>query len=154
VEIVRDHIADALQKGAKLICGGKEMPDAPTPHFIEPTILDCVSRDSLLNIEETFGPVLPLVRFKDESEIQGIVDDSKYKLFSAIFTRDIDKALVMAENSKFGAININAGSHDWDPCFPAGGGAGSLSGHGRSGGKWSIYDMSETRTVTVMLGGK
>ncbi len=149
VEIVKRHVADALEKGAKLVCGGKIMPGAPTEHFYEPTILDHVSRDAIINIEETFGPVLPIIRFKEESEIQEIIEDSPYRLFSAIFTRDIGKAMVMAENSKFGAININTGSNNWDPCFPAGGGAGSHSGHGRSGGKYSIYEMTETRVVTV-----
>lgn len=151
VEIVERHVADALEKGAKLVCGGRSNPEFATRHFYEPTILDYVSRDSLLNKEETFGPVLPVIRFKDEEEIQSIIEDSPYRLFSAIFTRDIGKALVMAENSKFGAININTGSNNWDPCFPAGGGAGSHSGHGRSGGKYSIYDMMETRVVTVTL---
>lgn len=151
VNTVREHVEDALKKGAKLVCGGRTMPGAPTENFYEPTILDHVSRDALVNIEETFGPVLPLIRFKDEAEIESIVEDSKYRLFSAIFTRDIDKALCLAENSKFGAININDSSSNWDTAFPAGGGAGSLSGHGRSGGKYSIEDMTETRVVTVSL---
>lgn len=152
VEIVKEHVADALAKGAKLICGGKVQDGAPNEHYYEPTVIDHVTRDSLLNTEETFGPVLPLVRFKDESEIDSIIRDCDYRLFCAIFTTDVNKALKMAEHYDFGAININAASSDWDTCFPAGGGGGSLSGHGRSGGKWSLYDMLEPRVVTVYQG--
>lgn len=107
-------------------------------------------RSALLNTEETFGPVLPILRFTSESEIDSIIEDCDYRLFCAIFTRDTGKALKMAENYRFGAININTASSDWDTCFPAGGGGGSASGHGRSGGKWSLYDMLETRTVTLL----
>ena len=105
----------------------------------------------MLHTDETFGPVLPLVRFKDESEIPGLVDMSGYRLFCAIFTKDVNKALRMAEQYNFGATNINGASNYWDPTIPAGGGGGSQSGHGRSGGKYSIEDMSEERAVVIDL---
>jgi succinate-semialdehyde dehydrogenase/glutarate-semialdehyde dehydrogenase len=151
IKIVHEHIADAVAKGAKIIVGGKRQKGSPTDHYIEPTIIDYVSKDALLNTDETFGPVLPLIRFKDESEIPALVECSPYRLFGAIFTRDVDKAIVMAQNYNFGCVNINEGSNFWDTMLPAGGGGGSASGHGRSGGKYSIKDFSEERAVIVNL---
>jgi acyl-CoA reductase-like NAD-dependent aldehyde dehydrogenase len=154
VKIVEDHIADAIAKGAHVIAGGGRQEGSPTEHYILPTILDHVSRDTLLNRDETFGPVLPIIRFKEESEIPEFINDSPYRLFSAIFTSNLDKALVMADQYKFGAIHINESSHAWDTMIPAGGGGGSSSGHGRSGGKYSIDDFSETRVVMINLQSK
>lgn len=153
IETVLRHIDDAVAKGAELICGGGRDSSMPTDHYIQPTVLDHVSRDALVNMEETFGPVLPLVRFQDESEIPAIIRDSPYRLFSAIFTRDVDKALSMAQSSdfNFGCVNINEGCNFWDTMLPAGGGGGSASGHGRSGGKYSIADFSEERLIALHL---
>ena len=151
VKTVHEHIADAIDKGAVLISGGKRQEGSPTEHYILPTIMDNVSRDSLLNIEETFGPIVPLIRFKDESEIPEMVEDSPYRLFASIFTKDLDKALVMADQYNFGSVHINEGSNAWDTMMPAGGGGGSDSGHGRSGGMYSIEDFSELRVVLLNL---
>ncbi len=153
IETVLRHIDDAAAKGAEVVCGGGRAPGMPTDHYIQPTVLDHVRRDALVNVEETFGPVLPLVRFRDESEIPAIIRDSPYRLFSAIFTRDVDKALTMDQSCdfNFGCVNINEGSSFWDTMLPAGGGGGSASGHGRSGGKYSIADFSEERLVAVNL---
>ena len=151
VKIVLEHIADAVEKGAELICGGSLVENAPTKHYMQPTILDHVSKDALIHTDETFGPVIPLIRFKEETEIPALVECSNYRLFSAIFTKDVDKALVMAQKYNFGCVNINEGSNFWDTMLPAGGGGGSLSGHGRSGGKYSIKDFSEERLIVVNL---
>jgi len=151
VEKVFAHIKDAVEKGAKVVTGGKIMDNAPTGHYFEPTIIDHVSPDSLINIEETFGPVIPLIRYKDESQIEDIVKKCRYNLAAAIFTTDIKRALKIGEQMKFGYTIINGRSCGWDTPVPAGGCGGGLSGHGRNGGKWSIEDMSELRTVILNL---
>jgi len=151
IDIALEHIEKGLETGAKLITGGGRQADSPTEHYIMPTIMDYVSPQSLLNTDETFGPVVPLIRFKNEKDIKGLVEMSPYRLFSAIFTQNIDKAMVMTEEYNFGACHINEGSNMWDTMMPAGGGGGSASGFGRSGGKYSIKDFSETRTVLVNL---
>lgn len=153
IDIVLAHIQDALDKGATLVCGGGCDTSYPTDHYVMPTVLDHVSRDALVNTDETFGPVLPLIRFHKEEELHALIADSPYRLFSAIFTRDVDKALTMAQTTEFnfGCININEGSNFWDTMLPAGGGGGSASGHGRSGGKYSIADFSEDRLIAVNL---
>ena len=151
VEVVLEHVRDGLGKGAKLVLGGDLVEGAPTKQYVQPTILDHVTRDALLNTDETFGPVIPIVRFKSEEEIPDIIKDSKYGLFCAIITKDVDKALTMARNYHFGCVNINEGSNFWDTMLPAGGAGGTLSGHGRSGGKYSIKDFSEDRLIVINL---
>ncbi len=148
---VQAHIADALERGATLVAGGKLEPDMPTGHYFQPTLIDHVPAGSLLNTDETFGPVIPIVRFQAESEIEDLIACSPYRLFSAIFTKDLDKALTMAQTMKFGCVNINEGSNFWDTMLPAGGGGGSASGHGRSGGMYSINDFCEERLIVVNL---
>ena len=152
VEIVKAHIPDALNKSAVLVCGGGEMPGTLTHHFIEPTILDHISHDALVNIEEMFGPFLPLARFENEANLLSMIEDNKYRLFSAIFKRDLGKGIRMAEIMNFGTAHINSSSSYWAPDFPASGSAGSANGHGRSGGKWSIEDSSEIRNITLNPG--
>ena len=124
---------------------------APTEHYLYPTVIDHVSKDALLNIEETFGPVVPLVRFQEESEIMDLIAMSPYGLAAGVYTEDLKKGMQMAEEMRFGYVNINSGSSYWDWTFPAGGAGGSQSGYGRSGGKWSILEMSEEICVSVNL---
>ena len=151
IEIVESHIHQAVEMGAKVVTGGRRKAGMPTEHYFEPTVVDHVPADCMLHTDETFGPVIPLIRFKSEDEIQTLVEMSDYRLFSAIFTKDVNKALRMAEQYNFGATNINGATNYWDPTIPAGGGGGSQSGHGRSGGKYSIEDMSEERAIVIHL---
>lgn len=151
IEIVESHIRQAVEMGAKVVTGGRRKAGMPTEHYFEPTVVDHVPADCMLHTDETFGPVIPLIRFKSEDEIQELVEMSDYRLFSAIFTKDVNKALRMAEQYNFGATNINGATNYWDPTIPAGGGGGSQSGHGRSGGKYSIEDMSEERAIVIHL---
>ena len=151
IEIVESHIHQAVEMGAKVVTGGRRKAGMPTEHYFEPTVVDHVPANCMLHTDETFGPVIPLIRFKSEDEIQTLVEMSDYRLFSAIFTKDVNKALRMAEQYNFGATNINGATNYWDPTIPAGGGGGSQSGHGRSGGKYSIEDMSEERAIVIHL---
>jgi acyl-CoA reductase-like NAD-dependent aldehyde dehydrogenase len=101
IAVVHEHIADAKKKGAKILAGGGVKSGSPTDHYIEPTVIDNVKPDMLLNTEETFGPVLPLIRFNDETEIQGLLECSSYRLFSAIFVIALSRSFVnIAENSR------------------------------------------------------
>lgn len=152
VDTVLRHIEDAVSKGAKIVSPQSGIVEgAPTRNYLHPTVVDYVSEDALFNIEETFGPVIALVRFKDESEIEALIHKSPYGLAAGLFTEDLKKGMKMAEAMRFGYVNINSGSSYWDWTFPAGGAGGSQSGYGRSGGKWSILEMSEERCVSVNL---
>ena len=151
---VLEQTRDAIARGAKLITGGKVQEGRPTRLYIEPTILDRVPVEALINTDETFGPVLPVLRFRDEAELPELIESSPYRLTAAIFSRDINKAIKMAEDLNFGIVNVNEGSSFWDTMIPAGGTAGSASGIGRSGGKWSIEEMSDVRTVVIHFTGE
>jgi acyl-CoA reductase-like NAD-dependent aldehyde dehydrogenase len=144
-----EKVEEAKAKGAAVLAGGSALPDMPTEQFIQPTVVDRVVPDAQLNREETFGPVLPLVRFLRLSELPSLVATSPYGLSGAIFSRDTEKALLLAEEIPCGIININEASSYWEPQTPAGGASGSHSGVGRSGGTWSIAEMTELRTVVL-----
>lgn len=152
-ETVADHVNDAVTKGAKVLTksSGKEWP---TKMYVEPVIVDYITKEMKLNTEETFGPVIPIVRYKDEDELNELIDSSPYRLAAAVFSRDTEKALKFAESLKFGFTNINEASNYWETQIPAGGTAGSASGYGRSGGKASIEEMSEVCTVILSLTGE
>lgn len=145
------QIKEAVAKGGKILAGGGVAAGFPTHNYIQPTIIDYVARDTEMNLDETFGPVVPLVRFSDESELPDLIDSSPYGLAAALFSKNSEKAMAFAEKMKFGYVNINAGSSYWEWTFPAGGTGGRHSGYGRCGGKWSIEEMSELRCVVLNM---
>ncbi|MFC4597276.1 aldehyde dehydrogenase family protein [Cohnella hongkongensis] len=149
---VIEQIEDAKAKGARVLAGGGILSDRPTSQYVQASVIDRVSLDAFINSEETFGPVAPIIRFKD-GELEQAIESSPYRLSAAIFSRDIEKALLMAEQMRFGIVNINESSHYWETVIPAGGASGSPSGYGRSGGKYSIEEMSELRTIVLNLPG-
>ncbi|CAH0118933.1 Glutarate-semialdehyde dehydrogenase [Paenibacillus sp. CECT 9249] len=153
-EKVVAQVEDAVRKGAKVIAGGNIQADRPTALYVEPTVVDHVSVDALINTDETFGPVIPLIRFQDESELPSLIASSPYRLSAAIFSDNVGRAMSMAEELNFGFVHVNEAGNYWETQIPAGGTSGSPSGYGRSGGKWSIEEMSEIRTVIVTLSGE
>jgi acyl-CoA reductase-like NAD-dependent aldehyde dehydrogenase len=144
-----ERVAEARTKGATVLAGGSALPDMPTAQFVRPTVVDRVAPDAQLNKDETFGPVAPIVRFSHLSELPPLIAASPYGLSGAIFSRDVEKAMLLAEEIPCGIVNINEASSYWEPQTPAGGASGSLSGVGRSGGTWSIAEMTEVRTVVL-----
>ena len=152
---VMDHLEDAVYKGAKILTGGKIQSNRPTNLYLEPTVVDYVAETAKLNTDETFGPVAPLIRFANIDDLHRLVASSPYRLSAAVFSRDVERALLLAESLKFGFVNINEAGNYWETQIPAGGTSGSWSGYGRTGGKWSIEEMSEICTVVLNLpGGK
>jgi len=149
VKTFLSQVEEAVGKGAKVVHGGGIAPGFPTEHFIQPTIIDHVPIDCQLNTEETFAPIVPLIRYSDEKDLPALINMSPYGLAMAVYSKDVEKAMRFAEKMKFGHVNINAASSYWDWTFPAGGTGGKESGFGRCGGKWSIEEMSELRHVTV-----
>jgi succinate-semialdehyde dehydrogenase/glutarate-semialdehyde dehydrogenase len=144
-----EQVAEAKAKGAAVITGGSALPDMPTEQFVQPTVVDRVAPDVQLNRDETFGPVAPIVRFSRLSELPSLIAASPYGLSGAVFSRDVEKAMLLAEEIPCGIVNVNEASSYWEPQTPAGGASGSLSGVGRSGGTWSIAEMTEVRTVVL-----
>jgi succinate-semialdehyde dehydrogenase/glutarate-semialdehyde dehydrogenase len=93
---VREHVDDAVAAGASVVTGGKPRPDL-SELFFEPTVFTGVTREMRINREETFGPVTPILSFRDDNEAMSLALDSEYGLSVGVFMRDMDRALRFAE---------------------------------------------------------
>jgi succinate-semialdehyde dehydrogenase/glutarate-semialdehyde dehydrogenase len=145
------HVADAIARGADLVAGGKRSATHPTSLFYEPTVLDDVTEDMAIAREETFGPVVPITPIESLDEAIDLVNASPYGLLSAIFTAELRAGLRFAESVRSGWVNINEGTNYWESHLPFGGRAGSQSGVGRVGGRFSMERLTELKTVVVNL---
>jgi acyl-CoA reductase-like NAD-dependent aldehyde dehydrogenase len=146
------HVGAAAEAGATILRGGRREPRHGSPLFYEPTILDGVTREMEIAREETFGPVVPISRIRDADEAIGIVNGSPYGLLAAVFTADLKTGLRFAESVRAGWVNINEGTNYWESHLPFGGRAGSQSGVGRVGGRFSMERLTELKTIVVNLG--
>jgi succinate-semialdehyde dehydrogenase/glutarate-semialdehyde dehydrogenase len=143
---VERHIADAVQKGAKVALGGK-----PDPHgalFFQPTILTGVTPAMRIASEETFGPVAPLFRFTDEADAVRLANATEFGLAAYFYGRDVARIFRVAEALEYGMVGVNIGMVSTEVA-PFGG--VKESGHGREGSKYGIEDYLEIKYVC--LGG-
>ena len=143
---VEEHIADATSHGAKVMLGGKR--HAQGGNFFEPTILTGVTPAMKIFHEETFGPVAPLFRFKDEAEAIKLANDSEFGLAAYFYARDVGRIFRVAEALESGIIGINEGIISTEVA-PFGG--MKESGSGREGSKYGIEEYLEVKYLA--LGG-
>ncbi|HEU4397703.1 MAG TPA: aldehyde dehydrogenase family protein, partial [Actinomycetota bacterium] len=146
------HVTEALERGATLVTGGRRAPQHGSDLFFEPTVLDGVTDDMEVALHETFGPVVPISTIRSEREAVELVNRSEYGLLSAIFTRDLRRGLRFAEAVRTGWVNVNEGTNYWESHLPFGGRAGSSSGIGRVGGRFSMERLTELKTIVIDLG--
>jgi succinate-semialdehyde dehydrogenase/glutarate-semialdehyde dehydrogenase len=146
VEKVEEHISDALEKGAKIALGGKR--HALGGSFFEPTVLTDVTTDMKVTREETFGPVAPLFRFKEEADAVRMANDTEFGLASYFYSRDVGRIFRVAEALEYGIVGINEGIISTE-LAPFGG--VKESGLGREGSKYGIEDYLEIKYLC--LGG-
>ncbi len=106
LEIVEGHVADALAKGARVLAGGRRNPSLAGLYY-EPTVLVDVTHEMLIMREETFGPVLPIQRVRDEEEALRLANDSPYGLGATLWTRDRARALQLAARLDSGSVCVN-----------------------------------------------
>ncbi len=141
---VEEHISDAVSKGAKILTGGKRHELGGT--FFQPTVLTDISPDMLLNNEETFGPVAPLARFKDEKEVIEKANNTPFGLAAYFYSRDISRVWRVAEALEYGIVGINEGiiSNEVAPF-----GGVKESGIGREGSKYGIEEYLETKYLCL-----
>jgi succinate-semialdehyde dehydrogenase / glutarate-semialdehyde dehydrogenase len=142
VEKVEEHIEDAVTRGAAVLLGGKRHALGGT--FFEPTILTNVAPGSKLMVEETFGPVAPLIRFTDEREVVAWANDTEFGLASYLYTRDLGRAWRVAEALECGMVGVNEGLISTEVA-PFGG--IKQSGIGREGSKYGIEEYIEIKYV-------
>jgi len=138
-------IADSIAKGAKLVCGGV-MPGTILPA----TIVDHVTPNMRIYGEESFGPVVTVVRVGSTDEAVRVANDTEYGLAAAVFGRDIARALSVARRIESGICHINAPTVHDEPQMPFGG--MKASGYGRFGGKAAIDEFTELRWITIQTG--
>ena len=103
---VAAHVADAVAKGATVLCGGRERPDLG-PAFYEPTVLEAVTPDMLAGSCETFGPVVALHRYSAVGEAIVLANDTDYGLNASVWGRDLKQAVSVAERIEAGNVNVN-----------------------------------------------
>jgi succinate-semialdehyde dehydrogenase/glutarate-semialdehyde dehydrogenase len=146
VKKVEEHVADAVAKGAKIMMGGKR--HALGGLFFEPTILANVNPSMKVTREETFGPVAPLFRFKDEAEAIRLANDTEFGLAAYFYARDLSRVWRVAEGIESGIVGINTGLISTAEA-PFGG--VKESGLGREGSKYGIEDYLEVKYLCMSV---
>ena len=148
-EKMDEHVADALDRGAALVSGGSRAEGFPTDLYWQPTILTDVPPGALVAVEETFGPVAPVVDIGSLDEAVELANASPYGLLAAIFTGDIRRGLEFADRVRTGWVNVNESSNYWESHLPFGGRSGTASGIGRVGGTSVMETFTELQTIVV-----
>jgi succinate-semialdehyde dehydrogenase/glutarate-semialdehyde dehydrogenase len=146
LEKVREHLADAIGRDARLLCGGEAPSGLDPERFFAPTVLADVPPDARIATEETFGPVAPLIPFDSEEEAVALANASDYGLAAYLFTRDLGRAHRVGEALDYGMVAINDGALGWVQA-PFGG--IKRSGDGREGGRQGLEEYLDVQYVSV-----
>ncbi len=142
IERVQALVDDAVTKGAKVMSGGK----AAGPCY-PPTVIFGVTPEMRVYHEESFGPLASIVVAKDEEDAVRIANDTGYGLSGAVFTRDLNRGMKIAERMETGICHINGATVHDEPQMPFGG--VKDSGWGRFGGKAGLEEFTELRWITI-----
>jgi succinate-semialdehyde dehydrogenase/glutarate-semialdehyde dehydrogenase len=144
------HVADAAERGARVVAGGSRASGFGTDLFFEPTILDGVTDEVEVAREETFGPVAPVGVVRDEAEAIAVVNGYRYGLLSAVFTADLGRGRRYAERVRMGWVNVNAGTNYWESHLPSAAGPARRAGwDGSAGGsRWTASPSSRRSSCT------
>jgi benzaldehyde dehydrogenase (NAD) len=144
---VSELIADAVEKGARVTTGGSRQGT-----LMQATVVDRVTPDMRIYSEESFGPVVTIVRANDDEDALRIANDTEYGLSAAVFSRDIARAWNMARRIQTGICHINGPTVHDEPQMPFGG--EKASGYGRFGGKAAIDEFTKLRWITIQTGAR
>ncbi len=145
LEALKVQVADAKEKGAKVLFEGK-IPGNLKGSFYPPTLLTNINPEMKVWSEEVFGPVLPIITFKDEDQAIRMANHTKYGLGGYVFTEDKEKAKRVAIQIKTGMVMMNNAGYV-QPASPFGG--CKMSGIGREHGKFGFQELSEVRLITI-----
>jgi succinate-semialdehyde dehydrogenase/glutarate-semialdehyde dehydrogenase len=147
------HLEDALAKGAEVVVGGVRDSGRPTELYYQPTVVDGVGIDTLINRDETFGPIVPLIAVQDDDEALAVANDSYLGLQAAVYTRSLKRAFTYLDNLRVGNVVVNDSTDYWEAHEPFGGASGTRTGWGRIGGRYTMLDMTDLKTVVLDVGG-
>jgi len=143
-EKVMGYIESGKCEGARLLCGGQRIGERG--FFIQPTVFSDVQDSMKIAQEEIFGPVMSILKFSDVDEVIERANRTMYGLAAAVWTRDISKALKVANGIRAGTVWVNC-YNVFDPAAPFGG--FKQSGMGRELGEYGLQQYTEVKTVTV-----
>ncbi|MFK8252809.1 NAD-dependent succinate-semialdehyde dehydrogenase [Ancylobacter terrae] len=146
VEKIERLVADAQERGARLLCGGAR-PEGPG-FFYPPTVLVDVPVAAAMSCEEIFGPVAAVSRFETEPEAIALANDTEYGLAAYVFTRDLARGIRVARQIETGMVGLNRGLVS-DPAAPFGG--MKQSGLGREGGAHGVLEFLEPKYIATTL---
>lgn len=144
VEKVEEHIQDAVNKGARIVCGGKRHTLGGS--FFEPTVIADATPQMLVASEETFGPLAPLFKFATEEEAIAMANDTEFGLAAYFYTRDLARSWRVGESIEYGMVGINTGLIS-TTVAPFGG--VKESGLGREGSKYGCDDYLEIKYLCI-----
>jgi succinate-semialdehyde dehydrogenase / glutarate-semialdehyde dehydrogenase len=145
---VREHVDDALAKGARLVAGGKHRPDIG-PLFYEPTVLAGVTPDMAVYRDETFGPVVAVYPVASDDEAVARANDTEYGLNASVYCGDTDRGRAIARRIRAGTVNVNDGYASAWASLDAPMGGMKASGVGRRHGREGLLKYTESQTVAV-----
>lgn len=147
LEIVEEHVQDALSHGAHALTGGRRLPDAHAP-FYEPTVLVDVNHTMKVMYEETFGPVLPVMTFEAEQDAVRLANDSVFGLTASVWTKNIRRGRRVAEQLEAGTVMVNEVLYTHGIAQTPWGGV-KESGLGRTHGRMGLLELVQPQHMHV-----
>jgi succinate-semialdehyde dehydrogenase/glutarate-semialdehyde dehydrogenase len=145
-EVVLDHIGDAEKRGAVIECGGGSEGHS-TGYFLMPTVLTGVDHSMKVMTEETFGPVLPIMPFSNDTEAVSLANNSDYGLTASVWTRNRSRASRLAEEIEAGSVTINDHMYSFAEPRAIWGGV-KQTGIGRSHGPFGLLYLVNTKYIS------
>jgi succinate-semialdehyde dehydrogenase/glutarate-semialdehyde dehydrogenase len=146
------HVEDAVARGAEVVLGGERDRGRPTGLYYQPTVIDNVGLDTLVNQDETFGPIVPLITVDGDEQAIEVANDSYLGLQAAVYTRSLKRAFRYVDAIRAGNVVVNDSTDYWEAHVSFGGASGTRTGWGRIGGRYTMLDMTDLKTVVVDLG--
>ena len=152
LDVIEDHVRDAVAKGARVMAGGRRNP-ACNGYFFEPTVLTDVTHDMRVMQDETFGPILPIMRVRSEEEALALANDTRYGLNANVWTRNKRRGTQLARQIDSGCVVVNDCMLTYGVTESPFGGV-KESGIGRVNGELGLKGFCHTRSIVIdRLGG-
>ncbi|PVH78289.1 succinate-semialdehyde dehydrogenase [Cadophora sp. DSE1049] len=144
VEKVKEHVEDAVSKGAKIEIGGQV--SRSTGFFYDPTVLSGVTPNMVVSREETFGPLAPITQFETEAEVLQMANDTEFGLAGYFFSQDIARAMRVAQKLECGMVGVNTGKIS---AAEAPFGGIKESGYGKEGSLYGLAEYQNIKSITI-----
>jgi len=152
LRIVEEHVQEAADKGAEILCGGRRLENLPG-YFFPPSVLAKVDHKMKIMTEETFGPVLPVMTFRDPEEAIALANDSHYGLTASVWTRNKKTAQWAAERLEAGGVTVNDHMTTFSEPKAIWGGI-KQTGMGRTHGPYGLLEIVNIKFVSADFSGK